>query len=69
MSSRKSRPTPDAGTEYRTRYKGTEFTMEVVKRYGKIGCLVDGMTYRTPSGAARSITGSNVNGWRFWRMA
>jgi hypothetical protein len=27
---------------------------------------VDGVTYTTPSGAARALTGKQVNGWEFW---
>ena len=27
---------------------------------------VDGVRYLTPSGAARAVSGTNVNGWRFW---
>jgi hypothetical protein len=32
------------------------------------GILFDGHTYSSPSGAARSITGSEVNGWTFWKL-
>jgi hypothetical protein len=29
--------------------------------------LSDGRKFTTPSAAAVHITGSNVNGWRFWK--
>lgn len=38
-----------------------------VYRYGHSDCVLFEDRFRTPSAAARSITGYNVNGWRFWR--
>jgi hypothetical protein len=32
------------------------------------GLDVDGVRYSTPSGAARAVSGTNVNGWRFWLL-
>ena len=29
---------------------------------------VDGVRYSTPSGAARAVSGTNVNGWWFWLL-
>lgn len=50
------------GTEFRAAYKGQQFTGVV-----KNGALViNGKRYKSPSAAAYSITGSGVNGWRFW---
>jgi hypothetical protein len=49
-------------TEFRANYKGQV-------RTGRIegGALtVDGKRYESPSAAAVAITGSPVNGWRFW---
>ena len=51
-----------ADTEFRANYKGQI-------RTGRIegGALtVDGKRYESPSAAAVAITGSPVNGWRFW---
>jgi predicted CopG family antitoxin len=51
-----------AGTEFRATYKG-QIRVGVVER----GALVvDGKQYDSPSAAAVAITGSPVNGWRFW---
>ncbi len=51
-----------AGTEFRAIYKGRTCTARV-----EGGALVlDGKRYDSPSPAAVSITGSAVNGWRFW---
>ncbi len=53
-----------AGSEFMADYKGTAHT-GVVKD-GKLE-LSDGGKFTTPSAAAMHITGSNVNGWRFWK--
>jgi len=53
-----------AGSEFTTTYKGQTYT-GVVKD-GELE-LSDGKRFTSPSAAAIHITGSNVNGWRFWR--
>jgi hypothetical protein len=51
-----------AGTEFRANYKGQTRTGRVER-----GALaVNGQHYNSPSAAAVAITGSPVNGWRFW---
>ncbi len=51
-----------AGTEFRAIYKGQTFLARV-----EGGALVvNGKRYDSPSPAAVAITGSAVNGWRFW---
>jgi hypothetical protein len=50
------------GTEFRVTYKGKTYTGRV--QAGQL--LVDGKPYASPSSAAVAITGSAVNGWRFW---
>ena len=51
-----------AGTEFRANYKGQIYTGRV-----EGGALaVNGKKYDSPSAAAVAITGSPVNGWRFW---
>ena len=50
------------GTEFRANYKGKVHTARV-----EGGALaVNGKQYDSPSAAAMAITGSPVNGWRFW---
>jgi hypothetical protein len=68
----KNSPSPDdwvakgvrfpASTEFRASYKGQV-------RVGRVegGALsVNGQRYDSPSAAAVAVTGSPVNGWRFW---
>jgi hypothetical protein len=51
-----------AGTEFRAHYKGQTYLGRV-----EAGVLMlNGKPYDSPSSAAVSITGSAVNGWRFW---
>ena len=51
------------GTELRARYKGQIFSARIEN-----GEWLDqsGKAQLSPSGAAHSVTGTNVNGWRFW---
>ncbi len=53
-----------AGSEFMADYKGKTFSG--IARDGKLE-LSDGAKFTTPSAAAIHITGSNVNGWRFWK--
>ena|SRR5579884_4131178 len=53
-----------AGSEFMVDHKGTVHT-GIVKD-GKLE-LSDGGKFATPSAAAVHVTGSNVNGWRFWK--
>jgi Protein of unknown function (DUF2924) len=51
------------GTELRAKHKG-----ELHKaRIERGGIAVGGKRFATPSDAARAVTGTNVNGWRFWQ--
>jgi hypothetical protein len=53
-----------AGSEFMTDYKGK--TYSGIAKDGKLE-LSDGYKFTTPSAAAIHVTGSNVNGWRFWK--
>ena len=50
-------------TRFRATYKGKTFTAEI-----REGCWVgnDGVVRTSPSAAAKAISHTNVNGWRFW---
>ena len=51
------------GTKFRATYKGKTYLAEI--RGGNwVGD--DGIVRRSPSDAAGAISGTNVNGWRFW---
>jgi len=52
------------GSEFIADYKGK--TYSGIAKDGKLE-LSDGTKFTTPSAAAAHITGSNVNGWRFWK--
>ena len=52
------------GSEFTADYKGE--TCSGFVKDGKLE-LSDGTKFTTPSAAAVHITGSNVNGWRFWK--
>src|ERR1700721_3110081 len=52
------------GSEFMSIYRGSVHSGVV--RDGKLE-LNDGCEFTTPSAAAMHITGSNVNGWRFWK--
>jgi predicted CopG family antitoxin len=49
-------------TEFRANYKGRTITARV--EGGAL--MLNGQRYDSPSAAAVSVTGSPVNGWRFW---
>lgn len=50
------------GTEFRAIYKGQTY----LGRVDGGALVLEGKRYDSPSSAAVSITGSNINGWRFW---
>lgn len=52
-----------SGTELRARYKGQVYLAEIVE--GK-WLSSRGVEFSSPSAAASAITGTTVNGWRFW---
>jgi len=53
-----------AGTEFSAEYKGKRYSGIVID--GKLE-LSNGNKFATPSAAAMHLTGTNVNGWRFWK--
>jgi hypothetical protein len=53
-----------AGSEFMADYKSK--TYSGIAKHGKLE-LSDGTKFTTPSAAAMHVTGSNVNGWRFWK--
>lgn len=50
------------------RYHGKEHRATIVEQDGEPRVRLGKDTYRSLSGAARAISGSAVNGWRFWRV-
>lgn len=68
MPKRRDRKLPEPGTKYKKTYKGEEYTLRVVSASGGIAYKVGSDTYRSPAAAAKAITESEVNGWKFWGM-
>ena len=68
MPKRKKRCTPKVGTNYTRQFKNRTYTMNVVRAADGVAYAVGKKTFKTPTGAAKSITGSEVNGWEFWNM-
>ncbi len=60
-----------AGTRLVTRYKGQEYTAEVVQtEKGLCYRLADGREFKSPSSAGSAVMGGTAcNGWRFWSLA
>ena len=51
------------------RYKGLDYACQVVDEDGALRyVLTDGRNFRSPSAAGRAVTGSQVNGYRFWTI-
>jgi predicted CopG family antitoxin len=51
------------GTDFQANYKGQTYTGRIDG--GKL--VINGKSYSSLSAAAVAITGSPVNGWRFWK--
>ncbi len=60
-----------AGTKLVARYKGKEYTAEVVETEEGIRYrLEDGKEFKSPSSAGSAVMGGSAcNGWRFWSLA
>lgn len=57
------------GTKLQARYKGQQYAATVEVADGATTYrLADGRAFSSPSAAGGGITGSNVNGWRFWSV-
>jgi hypothetical protein len=69
MPKRKRRNPPPVGAIFERAYQGHTYRLRVVDKDGDRWFEVGGRTYATPSGAAKSITKHDVNGWVFWRIA
>ena len=68
MSARKKRTPPVVGSWFERTYKGKKYRMVVVKNGSGVGYKLGNHVFGSPSGAARSVTASEANGWAFWRI-
>lgn len=59
------------GTKLAARYKGKDYSAEVVKTEDGIRYrLADGREFKSPSSAGSAVMGGSAcNGWRFWSLA
>ncbi len=58
------------GTKLVARHKKTLYSAEVVETDEGVRYRIeDGREFKSPSAAAKAITGGAVNGWRFWSLA
>ncbi len=65
---RKHRKLPTAGSSYEHKYKGKVVRMDLARIKDTTVYRVSGIDYSSPSAAAKSITGTETNGWKFWHM-
>ena len=68
MPARKQRPNPKVGCEYVKEYKRKTYKLKVIKTSGSIAYELGGEIFPSPSAAAKSLTKSEVNGWKFWSI-
>jgi hypothetical protein len=68
MPKAKERPSPEIGSEFSKVFKGKTFKLKVVKGANGTGFQLGSKFFTSPSAAAKSITGSETNGWRFWKI-
>ncbi len=59
---------PSAGATLVGRYHGEEHRATIVEEGGTLRVRLGKDTYRSLSAAAQAITGSAINGWRFWTV-
>ncbi len=57
--------TLEPGTQLVARYRGKEYRVKVVRRFRS----PDGVEHKTLTAAAKAITRTSVNGFRFWSLA
>ena len=68
MPIHKTHQVPAIGSKFIRRFKGTEYQLIVVETDRGAGYKVGRTTFKTPTAAAKSITGHAVNGWAFWKI-
>lgn len=68
MPKAKQRPTPKIGSEFVREYKGKTYTLKVVRTESGVGYELRGTVFSSASTAAKSITKTEINGWKFWKI-
>jgi hypothetical protein len=68
MTRAKDHKAPKIGSTFEKMFKQRKFQLNIVSTPSGTGYEVRGQVFRSPSGAAKSITKTSVNGWKFWHM-
>jgi hypothetical protein len=68
MPARKKRSQPAVGNIFERTYKGKIYKLKVVRHEGDIMFELEKKLFASPSGAAKTLTLAEVNGWRFWNI-
>lgn len=68
MAKRKNRKMPKTGEVFEKTFDGKRYVLTVVNDGQRIGYKVGQTIYPSPSAAAKAITETEVNGWKFWRI-
>lgn len=66
MPSPKKRPAPTIGTVFEKQYKGKLHKLKVAQHKDKVLYQLGKELFPSPSAAAKSLTHTEVNGWKFW---
>lgn len=59
---------PKVGSKFTKIWQGITYEMTVIVVNNEIYYKVNDEVFRSPTGAAKSITKRSVNGWKFWRI-
>jgi hypothetical protein len=68
MPARKERTNLKVGCEFIVQYKRKTYKLTVIKTDGRIAYELGGAVFSSLSAAAKSITKTEVNGWKFWKI-
>ena len=68
MPTRKERSNPKVGCEYVRKFKNKTYKLKVIKTREGIAYDLNDTVFSSPSAAAKSITKTEMNGWKFWKM-
>jgi hypothetical protein len=68
MAKPKKHKTPPIGASFETIFNRKKYRLTVVSTPRGVCYEVEGRIFKSPSGAAKSITKNNVNGWKFWKL-
>jgi hypothetical protein len=68
MPRHRVRQPPRPGRRFKKKYRGREYELEVVRHNNAVWYSLGSRLFRTPSAAARALTGHEINGWKFWKI-